>query len=104
MLSAHAERRHGRHGDAEQPLSLPARPLRARLHDRALSQDQEAEVEARHPRSEEGVLEAAGVHGSLRQVLQGHHRAEPVERHRRPFRDAASTSRHARSPPRPARR
>ena len=49
--ACHARRRHGGDGDAEQSLSLPARPLRARLHDRALPQDQEAEVEARHPRS-----------------------------------------------------
>ena len=33
------------------PIPLPARALRARLHDRALPQDAEAEVEARDPRS-----------------------------------------------------
>jgi hypothetical protein len=32
------------------------------VHDRALSQDPKAEVEARHPRPQGGVLQAAGVH------------------------------------------
>ena len=38
--AGHARRRHRGDGDAQQSLSLPARPLRARLHDRALPQDQ----------------------------------------------------------------
>ena len=100
----HARRRHGGDGDAQQSLPLPARPLRARLHDRALPQDQEAEVEARHPRSQEGLLQAAGVHRGLRQVLQGHHRAEPDDRDRRLRGRRASIPRPRRSSPRPARR
>ena len=104
QLRGHARRRHGGDGDAQQSLPLPARPLRARLHDRALPQDQEAEVEARHPRSQEGVLQAAGVHRGVREVLQGHHRAEPDHRDRRLRGRQRRSPRPRRSSPRPARR
>ena len=104
QLAGHARRRHRRDGDAEQSLPLPARPLRARLHDRALPQDQEAEVEARHPRPEEGVLQAAGVHRGLRQVLQGHHRAEPDHRDRRLLGGQRRCQDQGDRRPRPARR
>ena len=65
---------------------------------------QEAEVEARHPRSQEAVLQAAGVHRGVREALQGHHRAQPDQRDRRLLGGRASIPRPRRSSPRPARR
>ena len=51
---------------AQQSVSLSAGALRARVHDRALPQDPEAEVEAGHPRPQAVVLQAAGVHRGVR--------------------------------------
>ena len=82
-VAVHAQRRDRGDGDAQQSVSLSAGALRARVHDRPLSQDPEAEVEARHPRPQEGVLQAAGVHRGVRAALQGHHRAQPLQRDRR---------------------
>ena len=102
--AGHARRRHGGDGPAQQSLSLPARTLRAGLHDRALPEDQEAQVEARYPRPEEDLLQAAGDHGGVREVLQGHHRAQSEHRDRRLRGGERRSPRPRRSSPRPARR
>ena len=49
-------RRHGRDVGAGQSVPLPAAALRAREPDRVLPQDQEAEVEADHPRRQGHLL------------------------------------------------
>ena len=54
---------------AGQSVPLPARPLRAREPDRALPEDQEAEVEAHHPRRQGCVLQAAPVPERLEGAL-----------------------------------
>ena len=59
---------------AGQSVPLPARPLRAREPDRALPQDQEAEVEADHPRRQGCILQAAPVPERLEGALSRSHR------------------------------
>ena len=56
---------------AGQSVPLPARALRAREPDRALPEDQEAEVEADHPRRQGRVLQAAPVPERLEGALSG---------------------------------
>ena len=50
------------------------------------------------------LLQAAGVHRGVREILQGHHRAQPHHRDRRFRGGRASMPRPRRSSPRPARR
>ena len=57
------------HRGAGQPVPLPARTVRAREPDRALPQDQEAEIEADHPRRQGRVLQAAAVPERLEGAL-----------------------------------
>ena len=78
----HGRRRRRRHDRAGQSIPLPAGPLRAGLHDRALPQDAQTEVEARHLRCQADVLQTGSVRGSVREVLRRHHRPEPDERDR----------------------
>ena len=63
--------RHGLHRGAGQSVPLPARPLRAREPDRALPEDQEAEVEGDHPRRQGCLLQAAPVPERLEGALSG---------------------------------
>ena len=68
-------RRHGRHFGARQSVPLPARSLRAGKPDRVLSQDQEAEIEADHPRRQGRLLETGPVpqrlEGALSRISNG---------------------------------
>ena len=41
------------------------------------------EVQGHHPRSEEELLQGERLQGGIREILQGHHRAEPNRRDRR---------------------
>ena len=62
----HAGRRRVRHDGSAGRLSLPARPLRARLPDRLVSQDQEAEGQADRPRRQQRHrLEDGALQGRL---------------------------------------
>ena len=58
-------RRARRHLGAGQSVPLPARALRARQPDRALSEDEEAEVQADRARRQGHVLQAEAVPGRL---------------------------------------
>ena len=62
-------RRHRGHLGAGQSVPLPARPLRAREPDRALPEDQKAEVEGHHPRRQGRLLQAAPVPERLEGAL-----------------------------------